>query len=393
MATISVLFRLVFIFAIPNLSQDFYRFIWDGRMLFEGLNPYLSTPEKFIEQKNYPISQALEIYQGMGTMNGSHFTNYPPVNQFCFYLAALFANKSLIGTVVILRLQIILADLGIMFYGKKMLEKLKLPVNNIFLYLLNPFVIIELTGNLHFEPVMLFFLVLAIYQIHEKRYAWAGISMACSIAVKLIPILFLPLFLTYIVDKKTNIFKNLKNLIVFYLVCFITLALFFASFLSKDFFANYSNSIGLWFRKFEFNASLYYLLREVGYWFRGYNEIAIIGKILPVLSLLFVVFITLFKKSKNTAQLILAMLWVVSFYYLASTTVHPWYLATLLMLSVFTKYRYALIWTLVVVLSYQAYASSPWTENLYIVLLEYCLVFVFIIYESNLGFLRTKKKG
>ena len=47
---LTILFRLIFLFAIPNLSQDFYRFIWDGRMLFEGLNPYLSLPQTFIEQ-------------------------------------------------------------------------------------------------------------------------------------------------------------------------------------------------------------------------------------------------------------------------------------------------------------------------------------------------------
>ena len=55
---ISILFRLIFLFAIPNLSQDFYRFIWDGRMIFEGLNPYLSLPETYIQQGANPIAEA-----------------------------------------------------------------------------------------------------------------------------------------------------------------------------------------------------------------------------------------------------------------------------------------------------------------------------------------------
>jgi amino acid transporter len=38
---ISVLFRLL-IFSLPNLSQDFYRFIWDGRLILLGLNPFTS---------------------------------------------------------------------------------------------------------------------------------------------------------------------------------------------------------------------------------------------------------------------------------------------------------------------------------------------------------------
>ena len=155
----AILFRLIFLFAIPNLSQDFYRFIWDGRMILEGINPFISIPETFVEKGNIPISQGTELYRGMGQLSGSHYTNYPPVNQFNFLIAAIFSNTSIVGAVIVMRLQIILADIGIIYFGKKILKQLNLPHHLIFLYALNPFIIIELTGNLHFESVMLVFLV------------------------------------------------------------------------------------------------------------------------------------------------------------------------------------------------------------------------------------------
>ena len=112
LVVIGFIFRLAFLLAIPNLSQDFYRFIWDGRMILEGYNPYLYTPESFISESKFPVNQAKELYIGMQRLNASHFTNYPPINQLCFVIAALFANKSIVGSAMVLRLIIIAADFG-----------------------------------------------------------------------------------------------------------------------------------------------------------------------------------------------------------------------------------------------------------------------------------------
>ena len=75
LVVIAVLFRFIFLLAIPNLSQDFYRFIWDGRMLLNGFNPYLSLPETFVQQNLQPIAETATLYNGMGELNGSHYTN------------------------------------------------------------------------------------------------------------------------------------------------------------------------------------------------------------------------------------------------------------------------------------------------------------------------------
>jgi alpha-1,6-mannosyltransferase len=391
---ISVLFRLIFLFSIPNLSQDFYRFIWDGRMILEGLNPFLSFPETFIQQGNYPIAEASELYVGMGEMNGSHYTNYPPLNQLCFLIAALFSNENIFGSVIVLRLIIILADIGILYFGKKLLEQLQLPAKNIFWYILNPFIIIEMTGNLHFEPVMLFLLIFGIYKLHQQKWIWAAILIACSISVKLIPLLFLPLFFQWFVKPISNSksekmkwidfklrLKNILKLLSFYIIIIVTVIILFLPFYSEELVANYSNSVGLWFRSFEFNASFYYVFREIGYLFRGWNEIAIIGKITPIITIIFIIILTFFRKNKTEVQLITALLFGLCFYYFTATTVHPWYLATPIILAVFTKYKFPIVWSLVIILSYQAYSNNPWKENLWFVALEYLVVFSFLIYE------------
>ena len=405
---LAFIFRSVFILAIPNLSQDFYRFIWDGRMILEGFNPYLYTVASFINNGNFPVSQAQELYHGMGELNASHFTNYPPINQLCFAIAALFAGKSILGSVVVMRILIIAADFGTLYFGKKLLEKLNIPVYNIFWYVLNPFIIIELTGNLHFEGVMIFFLIWSLYLLHIGKWYFAAFVLGLSISVKLIPLMFLPLFLKWFLknenvstvfnqtnnseiasvlpsrkdnNKWISSFTGMKNLLIFYSLTGLTILFLFAPFYSKTFINNYSKTVALWFQNFEFNASLYYVAREIGYLFRGYNEIAIIGKIIPVLVILFILIITFFRKNTTTVELITSMLLVVSFYYFTATTIHPWYVATLLILSIFTNYKFPLVWSFAIILSYCAYINSNNTENFWVIGLEYVIVYSVYIWE------------
>ena len=436
---VAFIFRAVFILAIPNLSQDFYRFIWDGRMILQGFNPYLYTPESFISIGEFPIAQAQELYNGMEALNASHYTNYPPINQLCFVIAGLFAGKSILGSAIVMRLLIIAADFGILYFGKKLLVKLNIPVHYIFWYILNPFIIIELTGNLHFEPVMLFFLVWSLYLLYSGKWKWAAVIFALSISVKLIPLIFLPLFYQWFVKQKllayargdnhnylssraqsrpnslptqqitsslpprndeldvisnkseksynldsstsTSLSVRMTKLLSFYIIVVITTILLFLPFYSSEFITNYTETVGLWFQNFEFNASLYYIAREIGYLFRGWNEIAIIGKLLSGAVILFVFIITFFRKNTSMVELITAMLLVLSFYYFTTTTVHPWYIATLVLLSVFTKYRFPLVWSFVIILSYLAYANDDSTENLWIIGLEYVIVYGVFIWE------------
>ncbi|MGB8376414.1 MAG: polyprenol phosphomannose-dependent alpha 1,6 mannosyltransferase MptB, partial [Salegentibacter sp.] len=408
----AVLLRLIFLFALPNLSQDFYRFIWDGRLIAEGFNPYLNLPASF--EGNIP--QANELIKGMGALSAGNFTNYPPVNQLVFALTALLTGKNILGSVIVMRLVIIAADLGTLYFGGKLLKKLDLPSHRIFWYILNPFIIIELTGNLHFEGVMIFFLVWAICLLHEKKWIGSAILLGISISVKLLPLMLLPLFLQYFrkpsFDKlrmtkfdKLRMTKfdklrmtaskeppdlsrggsnrlgsitrkeiNLQKLLLYYLLVGITVLVSFLPFFSSEFFSNFFQSMGLWFQKFEFNASIYYIIRWIGFQTTGYNIIGIAGKILPVITVILLAGLAVFRRNDSTGKLIASMLLGISAYFFLSTTVHPWYIATPLILSIFTKYRFALVWSFAVFFSYYAYANAGFQENLWLIALEYLLV-------------------
>lgn len=375
-----IIFRLVFIAATPNLSQDFYRFLWDGRLLLEGINPYLTTPETYLANGQEVVSQARELYAGMGELNGSHYSNYPPVNQLFFAIAALFSGKSILGSVIVLRVVLILADIGILYFGKKILEHLNLSPHTIFWYFLNPFIIIELTGNLHCEGAMLFFVVWALYLLFKGRWFWAAVLLGLSISVKLIPLMLLPLFFQWFV-KKEALQKGFGRLVLFYLITALTVVITFAPFLSSEFLRNFSETISLWFQNFEFNASIYYIIRWIGFQTIGWNIIADVGKILPLIVIGFLLALTFFRSNKTPVQLITALLLGISFYFLLSTTVHPWYAATPLLLSVFTRYRFPIVWSFMIMFSYSAYGPNGFSENLWLVGAEYVVVIGFFIWE------------
>ncbi len=388
LALVALLFRLLFIGAIPNLSQDFYRFIWDGRMIAEGFNPYLYLPENLIALGNAPIAQAKELFDGMGALSASHFTNYPPLNQVLFAIAGILSGKSIIGSVIVLRILIIAADIGVLYFGRKLLVNLKLPESRIFLYLLNPFIIIELTGNLHFEGVMVFFLVWSLYLLQQKKWVGSAIIFACSVLLKLVPLLFLPLFFGYFIYKRENNHDaenesklGLAKLFGFYLIVGITVVLGFLPILSSVFIQNFMASISLWFQKFEFNASFYYIVRWIGFQSKGYNIIETAGKSLPLVTIGILAGLSFFRKNNSLEKLITAMLFGFTAYLFLSTTVHPWYLVIPLMLSIFTTYRYLMVWSFVVILSYAGYTSAGFQENLWLVALEYIIVIGLFIKE------------
>lgn len=371
---VGIVFRMVFLLAEPNLSQDFYRFIWDGHLVTNAINPYLYTPNMLMENMDFMIPNARELHKGMGSLSAKHYSNYPPLNQLIFTLSAFFGGQNILSSLMFLRATIIVADIGIFYFGRKLLKNLNKSPHLIFWYFLNPLVIIELSGNLHFEGVMLFFFILSIYLLSIKKWQLAAALLACSISIKLIPLLFLPLFINYLGWKKS---------LAFYLIVAFFSLLLFAPFYTQEFIQNYSDTLSLWFSNFEFNASLYNVIKRIAVECNAkpWELIKVYGQITPIVMIATVFLFALKTKKKDLNSILSSMMWVLTIYYFIATTVHPWYSIYLVLLAVFTSYRFALVWSGVVVLSYYAYSQPEFRENLWLLAVEYSVVYGFLIYE------------
>lgn len=367
---LGILFRILFIFGLPFWSQDYYRFIWDGNLMIDGINPYLNTPNQIINTTS--INSAQELYSKMGTLSASHYSNYPPINQLFFTISSFFSNHSIFISALILKLIIIFSDIGIYHYGRKILLLLNQNPKKILLYFLNPLIIVELTGNLHFEGVMLFLFSVGIYLFFKERFLFAAIFIALSISTKLLPLLLLPFFYQKLGFKKS---------IYFYSIVIGILAVTIVPFASPKLFSNYTETIELWFTNFEFNASIYYLVREIGFYIKGYNIIGIVGKITPIITIALILYYALFKTNNKPTDLFSNALIALSLYFFISTTVHPWYGANLVLLSIFTRFKFPIIWSYLIVLSYFAYSQIPFKENFILLFIEYGVVFFIVVFE------------
>ena len=367
---LGILFRLLFLFGLPFWSQDFYRFIWDGNLIVDGINPYLNIPNQIINSTT--INNADELYTKMGTLSASHYSNYPPINQLFFAVSSFFGNHSIFISALVLKLIIIVSDIGIYHYGRKILVFLNDNPRKNFLYFLNPLIIIELTGNLHFEGVVLCCFAIGLFLFFKDKWMLAAVFIAVSISIKLLPLLLLPFFCQKLGFKKS---------VYFYSIVIGISAVTFVPFLTPKLFSNYTETIGLWFTNFEFNASIYYIVREMGYYVKGYNIIGIVGKITPIITVLIILFFALFKTNKKPINLFSNSLIALSIYFFISTTVHPWYGVNVVFLTLFTRFKFPIIWSYLIVLSYFAYSQMPFKENYILLFIEYTSVFGVLAYE------------
>jgi alpha-1,6-mannosyltransferase len=395
-----IFLRFVLLFPLPNLSDDFYRFLWDGRLTMQGIHPFLHQPAYFLEN---PLNISGLTPDFIQKLNSQHYyTVYPPLCQGLFAFVAWIFPTDIFWGVFLMKFFLLLCEIGTIFFLYKIAEKyLKNVAQVALIYALNPLAIVEIVGNCHFEGAMLFFTVAGLWYFLEKRLILSAILFSFSIAFKLLPLLFLPILLAYLTfnPKETTLGTKrgitilgrklyvstlgLKASITFLGTLFLVLFILFIPLYNLEVIQNMGRSLDHYFQKFEFNASVYYVLRQIGFWYKGYNIGYILAPIMGIFTFLSVLALAFWKTAKTPEQLFERLFFASMIYLLLSSTVHPWYVLVPMLLSSLTQFRFAILWSGMAILSYSHYSNNAFLENYWLIFVEYLVLLCTIIFYEK----------
>jgi len=171
-----------FVWSIPT-SDDVNRYLWEGRLVTVGVNPY-EVPANDVSRSQWHD----EVYEGMN--HKGETTIYPPLSQWVFAGAVkvwedLRIFKILSWFFVLACVPVLQSLLG----GDKERHRW-LPV-----FVLNPVNVFSFAGEGHFDSMMVFFILLAVWLVKRESRILAVAAILAAINIKIVALLLAPYFL------------------------------------------------------------------------------------------------------------------------------------------------------------------------------------------------------
>ncbi len=183
---LAIIFRFCLIPSDPAvLSKDMYRYIWDGRVQQNGINPYLYPPQAD-ELENLRDNQ---IYPNINRKD--YPTLYPAGAQIFFRIFYVLVGDSVTAYKGIM----VFFDILTLLVLTALLRAYGFKASRIIVYAWNPLVIFEIAYSGHLEGLTVFLMATALYLYAIHKKIPAIMMLALSAAVKLYPALLLAAFL------------------------------------------------------------------------------------------------------------------------------------------------------------------------------------------------------
>jgi alpha-1,6-mannosyltransferase len=178
----AVLFRLAILFEPPRLSDDVYRYVWDGRVQAAGINPYRYVPAD-------PALARLRDQRIYEHVNRRDFapTIYPPLAQMIFFAATRVSES-----VVWMKIVMVLFEAVALWAVARLLASFDLPRRRVLLAAWHPLLVWEIAGGAHLDAALVCFVCLALLARRRGRDTLAGFLLACAALTKLFPVVLAP---------------------------------------------------------------------------------------------------------------------------------------------------------------------------------------------------------
>ena len=179
---LAVLCRVPLLQVEPTLSDDIYRYVWDGRIQAFGVNPYQAVPAD-------PALDALHTDLTRKMNHPALPTMYPPFAQWVFRGIAAIDQS-----VIAFKLTFVVLDLAIVVLLLRWLAAAGRSSWLVLAYAWNPLVILEVAGSGHLDVVGALLLTVSFLAL-SNRIGWlAAIAFVAAVELKFVPIVLAPLF-------------------------------------------------------------------------------------------------------------------------------------------------------------------------------------------------------
>ena len=343
----ALLFRFAVLWCEPSLSEDFYRYRWDGKVQVAHHGPYDFPPRA-------PELQSLrdEYYD---RINHKEFrTPYSAFAETLFHLFALVSTN-----VIAFKFFLVIFDVFLLEIIRRLLQKEKKSAAWLLVYAWHPLPIIEFAGSGHMDIVGICLLFLSYLLLYHRQTALSGVMFAAAVLTKYLPGLLLP-WLMKQGKWKFAIAGGMAGLLLL-LIYYSPDWIMFSGVLS-------------YYKKWRFNDSLFGFLYV---WLGGAEPARIAGMVFTVL----VAGFCLAAKFSFYRSAFIVFGAVILF----SPVVHPWYLCWVLPFLVFHPNKPWLFlcgWILLAYLVRHLYPVGVWKPVLWLKLLIYVPFYAWLLIDA-----------
>jgi hypothetical protein len=350
---IGILFRIILFPIGPIASDDVYRYLWDGKVQANGINPYTYAPTD--EALKHLHSEMLPSKINFPDMK----TIYPPYSQWMFLFSYLIADEAFWG----IKLLLLLSEIATMILIFFTLRNFKVEEKYSLIYALSPLPILQFFIDAHLDGFGITLLALFLYFISKNKLLYAYFTLGFSIASKLITIMIYPFLLKG---------RSIRNFLSVIIVPIVTVALLYLPYSINGF---PFESLFIFAQKWYSNGAIFTLFQKI------FSD-NFIARLIS-LSLFFVSFVWLYFSEKSFKEKIYQ---IFVLFFIFSPVVHPWYLSWVALLTA-VNFR----WSGVVFISTISIANiyamnyillNKWEMSNWFLLLEYLPVIVLLLIEE-----------